>query len=153
MAHTYTRLLVHVVFATKRRAPIITAEFKPALYAYMVAIFKNHDCFVHAIDGVADHCHVLIDLPARFALADVVRKVKANSSKTFRENYPEVGFGWQRGYGAFSLSAGHLQQVREYVLGQEEHHREHSLNEELERLLKIHGFVGDPEFIEGVGDE
>ncbi len=153
MAHTYTRVLVHLVFATKRRAPVITPDLRPSLYAYMVAIFKNHDCFVHAINGVADHCHMLIDLPSRFALADVVRKVKANSSKTFRENHPDAGFGWQRGYGGFSVSPGHGESVREYIAGQEQHHKQHSLKEELEKLLKIHGFVGDPEFIDGVDDD
>ena len=153
MAHTHTRLLVHLVFATKRRAPFIAPELKPDLFAYMVGIFKQHDCFVQAIGGVADHCHILLDLPSRFALADVVRKVKASSSKTFREQHPKVGFGWQRGYGAFSVSPGHAESVKEYIEGQEEHHKQHTLKEELERLLKIHGLAADPEFIDGLGDD
>jgi putative transposase len=57
--------LVHIVFATKERRPLITPELKRPLHSYMVGICKNLDTFVHEIDGVADHCHMLNDLPAR----------------------------------------------------------------------------------------
>ena len=145
MAHTYTRLLIHLVFATKDRATIITPAIKPKLEGYMVGIFKNLNAHLHRLNSVADHTHMLVDLPASMALADLVRKVKSNSSKHMNDAGEE--FAWQRGYGGFSISQNHVEMVVEYIRNQEEHHRKVTLAEELQRLLERYGFVGDPEFV------
>ena len=85
MAHTYTRLLVHLVFATKDRAPIITPTVKPVLEGYMVGVLNNLGVHLLRLNSVADHMHLLIDLPAALALADVVNKLKSNSSRHINE--------------------------------------------------------------------
>jgi putative transposase len=145
MAHTYTRLLVHLVFATKNRAAIITPTIKPKLEGYMVGILKNLKVYLHRLNSVGDHTHMLVDLPATMALADLVRKLKANSSKHMNEDgHP---FAWQRGYGGFSISQSHIDMVVEYIRNQEKHHEKVTLGEELSRLMEKYGFIGDPEFI------
>ena len=145
MAHTYTRLLVHLVFATKDRTSIITPTLKPRLEGYMVGILKNLGVYLHRLNSVADHSHMLVDLPPTLALADLVRKLKANSSKHINEEGHK--FAWQRGYGGFSISQNHVDMVVEYIRNQEEHHRKVTLGEELKRLMEKYGFIGDPEFI------
>lgn len=147
MAHTYTRLLIHLVFATKDRAALITPEVKPQLEGYMVGILKNLDVHLHRMNSVADHTHLLIDLPAKMALADLVNKLKANSSRHMNEAQTGSTFGWQRGYGGFSISQNHIAMVNEYIRKQEERHRTITLKEELDSLLARYDFTGDPEFI------
>ena len=146
MAHTKTRLLVHLVFATKDRSAIITPAVKPKLEGYMVGILDNMRVHLHRLNSVADHTHLLIDLPATIAMAELVNKLKANSSRLMNEALRGSKFAWQRGYGGFSISQNHVEMVVEYIEAQEEHHRKVTLKEELERLLEKYDFVGDPEF-------
>ena len=147
MAHTYTRLLVHLVFATRDRTAIITPGVKPKLEGYMVGILKNLKVHVHHLNSVSDHTHLLIDLPATLALADLVNKLKANSSRHMNEELRGSKFAWQRGYGGFSISQNHVGMVVDYIQNQQEHHATVTLQEELQRLLEKYDFIGDPEFI------
>jgi REP element-mobilizing transposase RayT len=145
MAHTYTRLLVHIVFATKDRAATITPTLKPKLEGYMVGILKNLDVYLHRLNSVEDHTHMLVDLPATMALAEFVQKLKSNSSGHLNDEGHK--FAWQRGYGGFSISQNHVDMVVEYIRNQEEHHRKVTLGQELKRLMEKYGFIGDPEFV------
>ena len=147
MAHTYTRLLVHLVFATKDRARIITPDVKPKLEGYMVGILKNLNVHLHRMNSVADHTHLLVDLPAKMALAELVNKLKANSSRHMNEILTGSKFAWQRGYGGFSISQNHVDMVNVYIRNQEERHRTITLKEELDNLLAKYDFAGDPQFI------
>lgn len=147
MAHTFTRILVHLVFATKDRARLITPEVKPQLEGYMVGILTNLGVYLHKLNSVEDHCHLLVDLPAKMALAELVNKLKSNSSRHMNEKRGDSEFGWQRGYGGFSISQNHVAMVVGYIERQVEHHRGVTLNVELAQLLERYDFVGDPEFI------
>jgi REP element-mobilizing transposase RayT len=149
MAHTRTRILIHIVFATKERRPLIVPELKPKLHAYMAGTIKGLGCHLHALDGVADHCHVLIDLAPKIALAEFVNKLKAGSTGWAREN-GHTEFGWQRGYGAFSMNQESLPRAIQYVKNQETHHAQTSFRDELESFVKLHGMEIDAEFIDGI---
>lgn len=149
MAHTFTRILIHMVFATHERRPLITPDLKPDLHAYMAGIVTGLDCHLHALDGVADHCHLVFDLSPTIALADFTNQLKSSSTKWARKN-GHRGFGWQRGYGAFSVNQDSLARAVKYVRNQEQHHAKISLREELEEFVRLHGMKMDSEFIEGV---
>lgn len=149
MAHTFTRILVHMVFATHERKSLITPDFKPDLHAYMAGIVTGLDCHVHALNGVADHCHLVFDLSPTIALAEFANQLKSGSTKWARRK-GHRDFGWQRGYGAFSMNQESLARAVSYVRNQEQHHAQTSLREELEGFIKLHGMEADPEFIEGV---
>lgn len=150
MAHTHTRILVHMVFATHERRPLIVPEFKPKLHAYMAGIVRNLECHVYALDGVADHCHLVFDLAPKIALADFANKLKSGSTKWAKREGGQRDFSWQRGYGAFSMNQESLERAIRYVESQEEHHRRQSLREELEGFMKLHGMKGDSEFLDGI---
>lgn len=81
MAHTYTRLLVHVVFSTKDRAPLITPETEPLLFRYIGGICRSLDSPLLASGGTADHIHLLISQSKNIALAPLVMNIKKESSK------------------------------------------------------------------------
>jgi REP element-mobilizing transposase RayT len=122
MREPFTKLFVHLVWATWDRLPILT----PDLFAVVERAIL-HECMemeveVIAFGGVADHVHLLVRIPAKVSVAQLVKQVKGASSHLVN-NRLKTPFKWQGGYGAFSVSHSVLARVREYVLNQENHHR------------------------------
>jgi REP element-mobilizing transposase RayT len=147
MPHTFAKLLYHVTFSTKGRAAVIDTELKPRLHAYMGGIIRELEGRAIIVGGTADHAHLLLSLPPRVALADVMRLVKTNSSRWVHEEWPRrAGFAWQTGYGAFSVSQSASEAVRGYIANQEEHHRRMTFQEEFVELLKRHGIEYDERY-------
>ncbi len=128
MSHSYVQNIVHLVFSTKDRRKLIPSEFQPELWAYVVGICKKNEIFVHAVGGVDDHIHSLLQIPSTLALAKAVLTIKSNSSRWTHERGQKVE--WQEGYGAFSVSASNLSVVERYVRNQVAHHRKMSFEEE-----------------------
>ena len=105
MAQTFSKILTHVIFSTKRRERLITSTIKDRICAYMTAIIDNEFGKLLRINAVADHVHLLMDIRPLFAPADVLRVVKSRSSKWIHETFSSVeSFAWQAGYGIFSVS-------------------------------------------------
>lgn len=128
--HSHTALFVHVTFATFDRAPSIVPEIRSRLHAFMGGIAKHLECKPIEIGGVADHVHLLIEVPPKVSISDLVAKMKSNSSRWIHETTHQPTFAWQRGYGAFSVSPRDIGEVRIYIRGQEEHHRVRTFREE-----------------------
>ena len=133
MSHTYTQNTVHLGFSTQDRRKLIPKEFKSRLCSYLAGICKQDGIFVHAIDGMEDHVHLLIQIPATLALAKSVNTLKSNSSKW--ANHKGFPLAWQKGYAAFSVSASNIPVVARYIRNQESHHRK--MNFETEFLAFI----------------
>ncbi|MEP6775630.1 MAG: IS200/IS605 family transposase [Chloroflexota bacterium] len=147
MSHTYTYLATHIVFSTKDRLSMITADLKPRLWSYMSGIINNLGGEALAINGMADHAHLLVLLPPTIAMAESLRTLKANTSKWVHENWREQSkFTWQSGYSAFSVSKSGVKDVVRYIDNQEEHHRKFSYQEELSSLFKKHGLEYDKRY-------
>jgi REP element-mobilizing transposase RayT len=149
MSHSYTRQLLHVVFSTKERRPFLHAEVRPRMLGYLRTVANDLNTTVLALNGVDDHVHILVDLPAALSTAEFLTKLKANSSRWFRKRFPQVDFRWQRGYGAFSVSPSKLEDVRGYIDRQEAHHQKHSFEDEIRKLVKNHGLEFDERFFLG----
>jgi putative transposase len=131
MANTYTQMYVHVVFAVKGRTSVIRKEWKEELYKFITGIVTNKGQKLLAINGMADHIHILVGIKPTLALSDLVRDIKANSSKFIREKGWVKGlFEWQEGFGAFTLGHSQLSQIIPYIGNQEEHHRVRTFREE-----------------------
>jgi REP element-mobilizing transposase RayT len=145
MAHSYTNLLYHIVYATKERRPLIDDEFQPRLYDYVGGAIRGLKGTSLEIGGVEDHVHILAKLPPTIAVADFLEKLKANTSKWAKS--VRRGFGWQEGYGAFSVSESQVGRVRNYMQNQREHHARVSFRDELIALLEAHGVKYDPDRI------
>jgi putative transposase len=147
MAHSYSRNHIHLVFSTKKRRNSIPKDWLARLWAYIAGICKNYEMIAVAIGGTENHMHILFHLPPALALAKAVQLLKGNSSKWMGEQ--GIDFGWQEGYGAFSVSSSNLDQVTSYIRNQEAHHRKFSFEEEFRALLKRHGVDYDPKHILG----
>ena len=147
MPSTHLSLHYHVVFSTKDRVPSIATAWRERLHAYLGGVVRNVNGVPEAMGGIADHVHLLIGLRATACLADVVRDVKAVSSRWVHEEIGERSFAWQEGYGAFTVSASQRGIVCEYIARQEEHHRKRTFQEEYRELLKRSGVDYDERFI------
>lgn len=142
MPHTFTNLLVHVVFSTKDRQPMLDAELRSRLFPYMGGIVRELGGVALAINGPDDHVHALLTMPATVAIADLLRVVKTDSSRWVHEQWPRRrAFAWQTGYGAFSVSRSNTPEVERYIANQEEHHRNVSFQEEFLAFLRRHGIA------------
>jgi REP element-mobilizing transposase RayT len=148
MGHTYSNLLFHIVFSTKERKPLIRDSFRQRLYEYMSGMARNEFVRALTIGDTDNHLHALLVLPTDISVAEALRKWKSLSSKWVHETFPgETDFGWQDGYGAFSVSQSLVAHVRAYIDNQAEHHKKMSFEDEFIALLKRHGIEYDPRYV------
>jgi REP element-mobilizing transposase RayT len=144
MGHTFSNILIHAVFSTKNREPLIREAFRERLYQYMCGIAQNEFGRVLRIGGMADHIHGLLFVNPSISVSDAIGKWKSLSSGWVNRELPEFApFYWQAGYGAFSVSESRKADVIEYIDNQEAHHRGRSFQEEYLELLKRHGIEFD----------
>ena len=148
MANTYTQIYLHTVFAVGGRQSLISKEHKVEIYKYMTGVIEDQKQKVMAINGMPDHVHLLIGLGPDIALSDLVRDVKAGSSKLINDKRWVRGhFTWQRGFGAFSYSRSQVPTVAKYIENQERHHAKRSFRDEYAALLKKFEVEYDPAYL------
>ena len=144
MAHTYASNFVHCIFSAKDRRPLISADRKPELYAYLGGIARGEGFSLVAVGGTDNYIHLLFCLPASLALATVIQKLKGSSSRWMGK-----GFSWQEGYGAFSVSPSQVEVVREYIQNQDQHHLKRDFEQEFVALLRNCGIEYDERYVFG----
>lgn len=124
MPQSLSRVLVHLVFSTKSRAPVLAPPILTELHPYLAIVLNNDDCPSLQVGGVADHVHLLFGLSRTRTIAQVVENVKTSSSKWLKTKDPSLAnFHWQTGYGAFSVSSSKADVVIEYIQKQEKRSR------------------------------
>ena len=145
---TYTNLLFHIIYSTKYRKPSIDPLWQDELYAYIGGILRDNRGVLLKAGGIEDHIHLLAKLPPTIAVSDMLRLMKANSSKWINETKkPKKSFEWQPGYAAFSVSESQVGTVESYIENQREHHQKRTFQEEFLLLLKKHGIEYDPQYV------
>ncbi len=148
MPDSYTNLLYHIVFSTKDRRPLITPEYETRLYDYIGGIIRSVGGISLALNGTEDHVHLLAKLRPDRALSDVLRDLKANATGWMHKVFPSLkNFSWQRGYGAFSVSQSDVEDVRNYIARQKQHHRKTSFREEFIQFLRMNGIEYNERFL------
>jgi putative transposase len=148
MSHSLTNLLYHIVFSTKDRQPLITAEFEDRIHQYLGGIIRGQKGIALEINGMADHIHILAKLSQNKSVKDVLRDLKADSSGWIHDSFSTLRkFSWQTGYSAFTVSESQVVRVRKYIQNQKEHHRKVSFKEELIALLKAHKVEFDERYL------
>ncbi len=138
MANTYSQIYIQIVFAVKNRNALILANWEEELYKYITGIIRNKGQKILAINGTANHIHILIGLKPNACLSDLVREIKKASNLFIQEKkFTPFKFEWQEGFGAFSYGHSQLSSVIQYIENQKEHHRKTTFREEYMKLLKV----------------
>ncbi len=144
------RVLVHVVFSTKHREPLLTKPVRDELHAYLSVVLNNDGCPSLRVGGFDDHVHLLFALSRTRAISDVLENVKTSSSKWLKTKGVEfVAFHWQNGYGIYSVSQSHADAVVDYIARQEEHHTKQKevYQDEVRRLYREAHIVFDERYV------
>lgn len=141
MSQSLVQMYAHIVFSTKDRKPFLNDErIRADMHAYLGGVCKTLDSHVLQIGGVADHVHILCMLGRTHSIPEMIKELKRVSSISVKDKYRDLdAFGWQHGYGMFSLSPSHLRAVRRYIVNQEGHHRTVTFEDEFRRLLTKYG--------------
>jgi len=130
---------IHFVFGTKNRELWIREEWESDLHRTIGAILSTKKCVLLAAGGASDHIHLLVAVGREVSQAEIMRVVKANTSKWIHETFPEYPFAWQVGYGSFGVSYGDIDVVKRYIARQKTHHATHSFRDEYRDLLYHNG--------------
>ena len=148
MANTYTQLYVHIVFAVKGRGNLVSHSWKEELYKYITGIITNKNQKLMIVNGMPDHIHLLVGFKPDCSLSDLVRDIKANSSKFINEKKWVPGkFEWQTGFGAFTIGQSQIDRVVNYILTQEDHHKKKTFREEYVEFLNAYKIEYKSEYI------
>jgi putative transposase len=145
MPQSLANVIVHAVFSTKHRNPIIAGEIQPRLHEYVGGILRSIDCPPIQIGGIEDHIHILFRMNRTVTIAQTMEKIKTSSSKWMKVHVSD--FSWQNGYGIFSLSQSDLGSAIKYVQHQVEHHKIRTFQDEFRELMTEHGLPIDERYV------
>jgi REP element-mobilizing transposase RayT len=149
MSQSLAKILVHTVFSTKDRHPLLRDKnLRDELHRYIGGILNHLECQPVIVGGVEDHVHLLCALSRTLAAAEMVKEVKRGSSIWLKTKAQELhDFAWQNGYGIFSIGFSQIETVRNYIASQEEHHRKVSFQDEFRELLRRYEIEFDERYV------
>jgi len=148
MPQSLVQNYLHIVFSTKNHIPLILPEFEKEIFRYMSGICKNMDSQALKIGGHLDHVHLLVCLSKKISVVEFCKTLKGHSSKWVKAIDPNLSnFYWQDGYGAFSISPGHVENLVQYIANQHEHHKKTTFKEEYVGLLKKYRINYESEYL------
>ena len=149
MPQSLSAVYIHLVFSTKDRRPLLRDKpTRDALHSYLGGVSKQLDCPPLLVGGVEDHVHLLARFGRTITQAEWVKELKRVSNHWLKERGRDCAdFEWQGGYADFSVSQSNLEQVKQYIAGQEEHHRKIGFQDELRALLRKHEIEWDEKYV------
>jgi putative transposase len=148
MAGTFSQIYIQVVFAVKGRENLLQKPWRDEVFRYMAGIIKGKNQKPIIVNGITDHVHLFIGLKPSMCLSDLIRDVKNNTSNFINDKkFVPVKFSWQEGYGAFSYSHSQIDNVYQYILNQEEHHRKRTFKEEYLDFLEKFEIEHDEKYL------
>lgn len=148
MANTYHQIYLQFVFAVKYRKAVISKEWKSTLFAVIGNLINEAGCKTIIVNGVEDHVHCFVGLKPAVSVSELMKTVKAKSSKYINDNRLTARrFEWQKGYGVFSYSQSQVDKVYHYIQNQEPHHKKQTFQDEYIEFLKNFKIDYDEQYI------
>src|SRR5262249_49271980 len=148
MADTYIQVYVQAVFAVQGRQSLISPLHKDEIFTYIDGTLREKGQKLMAVGGMPDHVHILFGMSGTIALSDLIKEIKASSSRLINDKKWLRGqFNWQAGFGAFSYSRSQVSRVANYIENQERHHAKRSFRDEYTALLKKFEVEYDPKYL------
>lgn len=148
MDNTYHQVYLQFVFAVKYRNAVLHKSWRSGFFGVMGNLINDAGCKNIIVNGVEDHVHCFVGLKPAISMSELMKTVKAKSSKHINDNRltPER-FEWQKGFGVFSYSQSAIQNVYRYVLNQEAHHAKTSFKTEYLELLQKFEVAYDEQYL------
>ena len=146
MPQTLSFILVHIVFSTKDRRPLLHESVRESLHAYLATVVRDKGCECLRVGGAADHVHLAVRLHPTKTVSKLMEELKAVSSKWIKAQGID-GFTWQRGYGAFSVSPADVTGLTRYIDEQEAHHRKRDFQQEMRAFFEKYHVVFDERYV------
>ncbi|HBX51368.1 MAG: transposase [Bacteroidetes bacterium RIFOXYA12_FULL_35_11] len=139
---SWVRVWIHIVFSTKIREPFLsTKEIRQQVFQHIKQNAEEKDIWLDSIGGYSNHAHCLVSLGREQTISKIAQLIKGESSFWINKNkIIKHKFIWQDDYWAVSVSESHLQNVRNYIYGQEEHHRKKTFTEEIDVFTEKYGW-------------
>ena len=149
MSQSLIQVYLHLVFSTKSRQPFLrNSKIRDRTHAYLATTCHNLGAPSLIVGGAEDHVHLLCRMSKVLTIANLIKELKRESSKWVKNQDDELrDFYWQAGYGAFSISPGHVDAIMEYIDQQGEHHRQETFQDEFRRLCKKYGIAIDERYV------
>jgi putative transposase len=148
MPQSLANVLIHLIFSTKDRTPLILQDVEEELYCYLATACRSCHCPAHKVGGTSDHVHLVCSLARTATIAELLEAIKADSSKWIKTKGARyAGFAWQSGYGAFSIGQSQLTDVIRYVAQQKEHHRTRTFQDEFREFLTRYQIEHDERYV------
>ncbi|MEX0774682.1 MAG: IS200/IS605 family transposase [Phycisphaeraceae bacterium] len=141
----FLHVRVHLIWSTRNREARLKGLWRSDLCGYIHGICESIHAPLIKAGGIEDHLHLYVSMPATITIAELVKTIKANSSRWVHENH-DPAFAWQTKYAAFSVSKSTEAALLTYIKNQEEHHRHKSYVDELVEFLNRHGIAYDPQY-------
>ena len=140
MPHSFTKIWIHAIWATKERMPFIHRNIEFKVHQFISEQLREFGCPVRIVNGMPDHIHCLFLLSREKSISEVIKQIKGSSSHFINHNNLTVEkFSWQTGYAAYSVSESGVERVFQYIKTQKEHHQKKSSQQEYEDFLKVYG--------------
>lgn len=140
MPHSFNKIWIHAIWATKERMPFIHSNIERKVHEFMSEQFCEQGCPVRIIDGMPDHVHCLFLLNPQKSIAEVIKQIKGSSSHFINHNdLISEKFAWQTGYAGYSVSESVVDKVYQYIRKQKQHHQKKSFQHEFDDFLKLYG--------------
>lgn len=140
MPHSYNKIWIHAIWATKERMPLIHSNVESKIHHFMSEQLRDQGCPVRIINGMPDHVHCLFLLSPQKSIAEVVKQIKGSSSHFVNQtNLIPDKFAWQTGYAAYSVSESVVQKVFQYIKNQKQHHQKQTFQQEYDEFKKLYG--------------
>ncbi|MDE5608667.1 MAG: IS200/IS605 family transposase [Muribaculaceae bacterium] len=141
---SYTNLIYHIVLGTHKRERVIFVSHERELYSFMYKFLMERGIKIYRIGGMPDHVHILCEIPSKYSVSEIVRILKSETSKFMSANsHFNCWSKWGEGYGAFTVSMGDIDRVRQYIANQKVHHTHDSFEAEFRQLLIENGLALD----------
>jgi len=148
MANTYTQIYLQFVFAVQDRVSLIQSDWKDELYKYITGIVQTNKHKLITINGMPNHLHVFVGYKPHQLIPDLLQDIKGSSSGWINSrNFVKGKFRWQEGYGAFSYSHSHIDNVVKYIMNQEKHHKKRTFGEEYIEILRKFNIIYNEKYI------
>ena len=148
MAQSLSNILLHIVFSTKNRRPLIDISIEQELFKYLATACNTLYCPSHAIGCSDDHIHIACSLSRTISVSKLVQELKQDTSKWMKTKGPQyAAFSWQNGYGAFSIGQSQLEDLKRYIANQREHHRRITFQDEYRELLRRYNIAFDERYV------